>query len=156
LPPFIFFSISFPELDSIAAPLNRCWVRARGLRGSLYYKNSSLGSFVRLTDQFFHPLSDRGSSALSTSANTVAMKFCSFTMRRENPAWRQTAITSSNRAGAPLQIGELSPIAAYEPRKGRRRRGAEDYAMSNRSRFITLFQATTKSLTNFFSASELA
>src|SRR6476646_1142087 len=28
LPPFIFFSISFPELDSIAAPLNRCWVRA--------------------------------------------------------------------------------------------------------------------------------
>src|SRR6476620_961797 len=31
-----------------------------------------------------------------------------------------------------------------------------DYAMSNRSRFITLFQAATKSLTNFFSASELA
>ena len=30
------------------------------------------------------------------------------------------------------------------------------YAMSNRSRFITLFQAATKSLINFFSASELA
>ena len=28
LQPFIFFSISYPELDSIAAPLNRCWVRA--------------------------------------------------------------------------------------------------------------------------------
>jgi hypothetical protein len=33
---------------------------------------------------------------------------------------------------------------------------SEDYAMSNRSRFITLFQAAAKSLTNFFSPSELA
>src|SRR5256714_11856205 len=32
----------------------------------------------------------------------------------------------------------------------------KDQARSNRSRFITLFQAATKSLTNFFSASELA
>src|SRR5260370_29057408 len=32
---------------------------SRRLRGSLYYKNSSLGTFVRLTDQFFHLFSDR-------------------------------------------------------------------------------------------------
>ena len=95
-------------------------------------------------------------SSLSTSVNTVAMKSGSFTMRGESPARRQTSITSSNRVRAPLHVGELAPIAAHEPPKERRRRGAEDYAMSNRSRFITLFQAARKSLTNFFSASELA
>src|SRR5258705_6355401 len=50
-------------------------------------------------------------SALSISANTVAMKFGSFTVRGENPAWRQTAIASSNELRAPLHIGELSPIS---------------------------------------------
>ena len=87
-------------------------VTHRGIR-------ADFGAMARIAAGRFKLRTQRGTrempSLLSTSVNNVAMKSASFTMRGENPARRQTVITSSNRVRAPLRWNctNGSPASAF-------------------------------------------